>query len=337
VPSGKICASIRSIASPGGPSRRVWASILGSSSSNSSRAAVRIGRGPSDRRRGLDPASGPDRHAARRDGLHGRVPGLGAARPEPDGAARPVPAADLCRRQRGQLPHVRRAVRRAVPDVPVLPDMPRILTARGRAAAAPVGAAADDHRSDRRRARRPLRQPAVHGAGARPAGDRTRMGRGNRRSPRGLPTGRRCVDDRRHRYLVLLPDGRQRDHGVGSAARAVSRRARTARSASSAGCSAWPLLATVFARHGVYSSPRAFVDGFSSAVWVAVGFSGLGVVAALLTAARPRPDLSSQRRRREPDDTGQLERQPRPAVARIVGEQKRPSPQADQQLAGLIR
>ena len=47
------------------------------------------------------------------------------------------------------------------------------------------------------------------------------------------------------------------------------------------------VLATVFARHGVYASPSTFVDGFVPALWVAVGFSGLGVVAALLTAARP--------------------------------------------------
>ena len=47
------------------------------------------------------------------------------------------------------------------------------------------------------------------------------------------------------------------------------------------------VLATVFARQGVYSSPATFVEGFVPALWVAVGFSGLGVAAALLTAARP--------------------------------------------------
>jgi hypothetical protein len=36
----------------------------------------------------------------------------------------------------------------------------------------------------------------------------------------------------------------------------------------------------------VYSSHATFVDGFSAAIWVAVGFSGLGVIAALLTAPR---------------------------------------------------
>jgi EmrB/QacA subfamily drug resistance transporter len=62
------------------------------------------------------------------------------------------------------------------------------------------------------------------------------------------------------------------------------------------------VLATVFARHGVYTSHRAFLDGFTQAIWVAVGFSGLGVVAALLTAGKRRehevhermPDLALQ-------------------------------------------
>jgi EmrB/QacA subfamily drug resistance transporter len=46
------------------------------------------------------------------------------------------------------------------------------------------------------------------------------------------------------------------------------------------------VLASVFARNGVYSSHATFVEGFSAALWVAVGFSGLGVIAALLTAPR---------------------------------------------------
>jgi predicted MFS family arabinose efflux permease len=49
------------------------------------------------------------------------------------------------------------------------------------------------------------------------------------------------------------------------------------------------VLASVFARHGVYASDHAFVDGFTQALWVAVGFSGVGVLAALLTGARPQP------------------------------------------------
>jgi EmrB/QacA subfamily drug resistance transporter len=52
------------------------------------------------------------------------------------------------------------------------------------------------------------------------------------------------------------------------------------------------VLATVFARHGVYSSQQAFVDGFTSALWVAVGFSVAGGVAALLSGARARPQAA---------------------------------------------
>jgi EmrB/QacA subfamily drug resistance transporter len=49
------------------------------------------------------------------------------------------------------------------------------------------------------------------------------------------------------------------------------------------------VLATVFARNGVFSSPQAFVDGFTAALWVAVGFSVVGVIAALFTAPHSQP------------------------------------------------
>jgi EmrB/QacA subfamily drug resistance transporter len=52
------------------------------------------------------------------------------------------------------------------------------------------------------------------------------------------------------------------------------------------------VLASVFARHGVYSSQRAFVDGFTTALWVAVGFSVAGGIAALLTKARSQPQAA---------------------------------------------
>jgi hypothetical protein len=42
----------------------------------------------------------------------------------------------------------------------------------------------------------------------------------------------------------------------------------------------------VFARHGVYASPATFAKGFTPALWVAVAFSGFGVLAALFTAKR---------------------------------------------------
>jgi EmrB/QacA subfamily drug resistance transporter len=52
------------------------------------------------------------------------------------------------------------------------------------------------------------------------------------------------------------------------------------------------VLASVFARSGVYTSQRVFVDGFTQAIWIAVGFSGLGACAALLTGARPQRQVA---------------------------------------------
>src|SRR5262249_19094129 len=46
------------------------------------------------------------------------------------------------------------------------------------------------------------------------------------------------------------------------------------------------VLAAVLARRGIYSSPRLFVDGFSPALWVAVGLTVLGMLAAVLTPGR---------------------------------------------------
>jgi EmrB/QacA subfamily drug resistance transporter len=45
------------------------------------------------------------------------------------------------------------------------------------------------------------------------------------------------------------------------------------------------VLASVFVHHGAYSSPHAFVTGFTPAIWVAVGLSCLGVLAAVLTSS----------------------------------------------------
>ena len=51
------------------------------------------------------------------------------------------------------------------------------------------------------------------------------------------------------------------------------------------------VLAAVFARPGIYASPGVFIDGFSPALWVGVGLSGLGlVVAALSPGKRPSSD-----------------------------------------------
>jgi MFS family permease len=48
------------------------------------------------------------------------------------------------------------------------------------------------------------------------------------------------------------------------------------------------VLVAVFARHGVYSSPQRFVDGFSPALWVGVGLSAIGALAAVLYPGRGR-------------------------------------------------
>ena len=48
------------------------------------------------------------------------------------------------------------------------------------------------------------------------------------------------------------------------------------------------VLASVFARQGVYHSPRVFIDGFTQALWVGVGLSALGSAAALLAPRRKR-------------------------------------------------
>ena len=48
------------------------------------------------------------------------------------------------------------------------------------------------------------------------------------------------------------------------------------------------VLAAVFTHQGVYASPPAFIDRFQLALWVAVGFSAIGIVAALLAPGRTR-------------------------------------------------
>ena len=48
------------------------------------------------------------------------------------------------------------------------------------------------------------------------------------------------------------------------------------------------VLASVFARQGVYGSSRVFIDGFTHALWVGAGFSAVGVIAALLVPGRRR-------------------------------------------------
>jgi EmrB/QacA subfamily drug resistance transporter len=56
------------------------------------------------------------------------------------------------------------------------------------------------------------------------------------------------------------------------------------------------VLAAVFTRHGVYTSPETFVDGFRAALLVGAALTAIGIVAALLAPGRARPkEVSSQR------------------------------------------
>ncbi len=48
------------------------------------------------------------------------------------------------------------------------------------------------------------------------------------------------------------------------------------------------VLASVFARPGIYTNPGTFVDGFKAALWVGAAFSLAGVAAAA-TRGRRRP------------------------------------------------
>jgi hypothetical protein len=51
------------------------------------------------------------------------------------------------------------------------------------------------------------------------------------------------------------------------------------------------VLAAVFARRGVYGSPHVFVEGFSPALWVGVGLTVVGALAAALYPGRnPRTE-----------------------------------------------
>jgi hypothetical protein len=44
----------------------------------------------------------------------------------------------------------------------------------------------------------------------------------------------------------------------------------------------------VFAAHGSYASPAAFIAGFRPAEWVAAGMAAAGIPAAALATARTR-------------------------------------------------
>jgi MFS family permease len=54
------------------------------------------------------------------------------------------------------------------------------------------------------------------------------------------------------------------------------------------------ILASVFIHNGGYAGPHAFMHGFTPAVWVAVGLSGIGVLAAALTSGRRRSEWHTE-------------------------------------------
>src|SRR5919204_666692 len=113
----------------------------------------------------------------------------------------------LLRRQRGELPAHRVAVRRGVLHGPVPADRTGLRAARRGPAAAVVDGHAVGLRADRRRAGRPDRRAAVHRRRPAPAG----RGHGLDRADRGAGTGLRPADRAaRHRRLRRL-DGAARD------------------------------------------------------------------------------------------------------------------------------
>jgi hypothetical protein len=59
------------------------------------------------------------------------------------------------------------------------------------------------------------------------------------------------------------------------------------------------VLASVFSRPGVYSSPQVFVAGFRSALWIAVAFSAVGILLALYRkwATTPKPGAAASDQR----------------------------------------
>jgi MFS family permease len=54
------------------------------------------------------------------------------------------------------------------------------------------------------------------------------------------------------------------------------------------------VLAAVFAHQGGYATPQQFTDGFTTALWVGVALSGLGLLAALAAPRRRREHAGAQ-------------------------------------------
>ena len=118
-----------------------------------------------------------------------------------------------------------------------------------------------------------------------------RVDRGDRLDQPRLPRVRRRVH--RHRAWGRRSASRRSPTRSWAACRCAtpeSPRASTRALRELGGVVGVSVLAAVFAARGGYGSAQEFVDGFTPAIWVAVGLSVAGVVAALMTGAR-RPSV----------------------------------------------
>ena len=139
------------------------------------------------------------RLARRRGAAGGRVRRLGAARPRADAADALLPLPRLLGRQRGDLLHVRVALRGRVLLRAAAADGDRLRPARGGAAAAALDRHLHHGRPDRRSARRPDRRAAVDGQRAAPAGGGNGLAGVDRRARPCLLRVARAVHRRRRR------------------------------------------------------------------------------------------------------------------------------------------
>lgn len=168
---------------------------------------------------GLGERRGADR-AGRGGGVHGRVPGLGAAgRPASDAAARSLPQPWLLHRERGGLPALRLPAGSALHDHAAVPVRARLLAPGGGCADPRLERDAAPGRADRGRARGPVRHPAVHARRPCPPGPRPRPAGPAGRTGCRLRQPRRAADHRGRGHLHGLPERRQGCDLLGAAQR----------------------------------------------------------------------------------------------------------------------
>ena len=138
------------------------------------------------------------------------------------------------------------------------------------------------------RSRRALRQPAVHGRRPGPADDRSGLDRLDRAPAMGyLQLGLAlgiagigislCFPTVANAVMASVPLA---EAGIASGTNSMLREL--------GGVLGIAVLASVFARNGVYHSPHVFIDGFTQALWVGVGLSATGCAAALFVPAHTR-------------------------------------------------